>query len=154
MLAEAGAEKFPATFLCLKTLKLSLPDFSKDIMLSFLNEMICASPNLHTLNITVSGINMPQITRSKTTYTDSCAFKYYTMGKLQLQSVAFNGLMNFEYEVCLIKKLLMCSPLLKKMVIRTNTSWLVTHGDTGRFEFAQKLLTLHRASPTAEIIFY
>ena len=69
------------------------------------------------------------------------------MGQLQLQSVLLVYLRDSENEVCLIRSLLACSPVLKKMMIYSSK-----HSDeNGKLTFALRLLTLHRASPVAEI---
>ena len=57
-MAEAGVDKkVPTSFLCLKTLTLSHLDLSYDTVLSFALEMICNSPILRNLNITVGILN-------------------------------------------------------------------------------------------------
>lgn len=71
------------------------------------------------------------------------------MGQLQLQNVSALCLRGLENELCLIKSLLACSPLLKKMTIRSNSQVF-----GGQLMLAKRLLTLHRASPVAEIEFF
>nr|GEW59911.1 hypothetical protein [Tanacetum cinerariifolium] len=57
-----------------------------------------------------------------------------------------------ENEVCLIKYLLDCSPLLKKMDIHADSSEVrKLGGANGEREFATNLLKLRRASPLAEL---
>ena len=67
------------------------------------------------------------------------------MGQLQLQKVLLGFIKGLDNEICLIKFLLTCSPLLKKMHV-------ITHKVLGgELMFAKKLLKLHRASRVAEI---
>lgn len=73
--------------------------------------------------------------------------------QLQLQQVVLEDVIGLENEVCLIKCLLACSPYLKKMVIRADSS-KVFGGENGKIEFATKLLKLHRASSINEVDLY
>ncbi|GJW38456.1 F-box/FBD/LRR-repeat protein-like protein isoform X1 [Tanacetum coccineum] len=146
-LAEASVdEKVPTIFPCLKTLTLSIVNFSSDGMLSFVMEMMCGSPNLQNLNITAT--YMGNISRHALPSLD---LDYNTIGQLHLQCVVFSSFRGAENEVCLIKYILACSPLLKNIAITLSS---LPGGDSGKFKFAQKLLTLHRASPIAEIGLY
>ena len=72
------------------------------------------------------------------------------MGQLQLRNVELYVLRGSKDEECMIKSLLACSPLLKKIVIKAESPEVFgdDHGDS---DFATKLLKLHRASPIAEI---
>ena len=72
------------------------------------------------------------------------------MGKLQLREVKFFCVRYIKNEMCLMKSLLACSPLLKKMVINPKLS-KVFDGDDGKRKFVTELM-LHRASPMTEII--
>lgn len=79
------------------------------------------------------------------------------MGPLQLQSVVFESFpsSSSENELSLIKFILACSPLLKKISIRLmHLSGDETERIKINWELARKLLKLHRASPTAEIDFF
>lgn len=75
---------------------------------------------------------------------------YSRTGQLQLRSVMLNNIRGTDNELFLMKTLLACSPLLKKMVIFVNSSQFFD-GARGCLMFATKLLKLHRASPIAEI---
>ncbi|KAI7754364.1 hypothetical protein M8C21_006052 [Ambrosia artemisiifolia] len=84
---------------------------------------------------------------------------YNTM--LQLRSVVFTYCRVTENEVRLLKYLLACSPLLKKIVIRPYSSLenidispYKSLGPAEKFMFAQKLLKLHRASSVVDIDLY
>lgn len=72
------------------------------------------------------------------------------MRKLQLINVAFVSCRGSENEMCLIKSLLACSPLLKNISIRANSSQVFS-GENGKVMFATRLLKFHRASPIAEV---
>ena len=72
------------------------------------------------------------------------------MGQLHLQKVVLHFIIGSENEVCLIRSLLACSPLLKRMKIVCRASEMLG-GDSKERIFAMKLLKLHRASPIAEI---
>ena len=72
------------------------------------------------------------------------------MGKLHLQKVKFVFVRYIKNEMCLMKSLLACSPLLKEMVINPKLS-KVFDGDDGKKKFVTEL-TLHRASLMTEII--
>ncbi|XP_071735722.1 F-box/FBD/LRR-repeat protein At1g13570-like isoform X2 [Rutidosis leptorrhynchoides] len=132
-------QKVPNTFLCLRDLKLSHVDFGCDNFVSFVIEMISGSPNLHTLEIRVT------YDYDFTTYTrSSLVFDCSKMGPLQLQNVVIDDSRGSANEAQLIKYILACSPLLKKIVINSY--------DTGKkFWLAKKLLTFHRVSPVAQI---
>lgn len=142
-------------------------------MVSYVFEIICCSPNLQTLKILVSGMHTCHIKLLIIMNYHSYAFEYYfflqnsfnndvppsapssdlapnTMGQLQLRSVMFASFRGSKNEVCLIKSLLACSTLLKKMVIELDSS-LRFGGDGIKFDLAKKLLNLPRASPVAEI---
>ncbi|GKB92702.1 F-box/FBD/LRR-repeat protein-like protein [Tanacetum coccineum] len=80
------------------------------------------------------------------------------MGQLQLREVLFGHFAGSANEVCFIKYILACSPLLKKMVVLVNQTFVMSHSGYGRikiaWELSRKLLKLQRASPTAEIVLY
>ncbi|GKB44148.1 retrovirus-related pol polyprotein from transposon TNT 1-94 [Tanacetum coccineum] len=69
-----------------------------------------------------------------------------TIGQLHLQSVVLSSFRGSENEVCLIKFILACSPLLKKIVIKVDQYYLDGRHDSA-LEMARKLLKLYRASP-------
>ena len=142
-LAEAGARKeVSTTFPCLKILGFGSIDFSNNVILSFIREMIFRSPNLKNLEILAFKDYVP--TRAEADFD--------TTRQLQLPRVTFLHLKGSNNEVCFIKSLLACSPLLEKISIGLNSSSMVDGAD-GRCKFAEKLLKLHRASPVAEIVF-
>ncbi|PWA40978.1 F-box domain, FBD domain, Leucine-rich repeat domain, L domain-like protein [Artemisia annua] len=141
-LLEDARRSVPRSFPCLKKLNLFGIDFSSETMVSFAVELICACPNLLSLNI-------------KTAIQDafppgSSEVDYSRMGQLQLRNVGLYSIRGSKNEECMIKSLLACSPLLKKIVI-TADSPEVFGDDHGDSDFATKLLKLHRASPIAEI---
>ncbi|GKD48243.1 hypothetical protein Tco_1277219 [Tanacetum coccineum] len=72
------------------------------------------------------------------------------MGQLQLREVEFHFVTCIKNEVCLMKSLLACSPLLNKMLINPKLP-KVFGGDDGKRKFVKELM-LHRASPIAEIV--
>nr|XP_043627138.1 uncharacterized protein LOC122598616 [Erigeron canadensis] len=72
-----------------------------------------------------------------------------TMGKLQLQNVSFIFIKGLENEVCLIKYILACSPMLKSIEILLDTS--IGSNVNEKYKLANKLLKLHRTSPKAEV---
>nr|XP_043622668.1 F-box/FBD/LRR-repeat protein At1g13570-like isoform X2 [Erigeron canadensis] len=147
-LAEVGEQTWVSTaFPCLKTLSLYGIDFSSDTMLSCVIGMLSDAPNLQTLDITAaykSTLPPPLISFLEV----DCN----TIGQLQLQNVVLASIKGLENEVCLIKSILACSPLLKRIVITPN---ILLMGDGNeKFKLASKLLKLHRASPLAEISFH
>ncbi|XP_071716255.1 F-box/FBD/LRR-repeat protein At1g13570-like [Rutidosis leptorrhynchoides] len=146
-LGESGAEKSVRTssFRSLTTLKLNPIDFCSEIKLLFAFEMIWASPELQTIEITAKyndAVPPPPLSSS--------ALNHISMGKLKLRNVVFESFRGSENEICLIKNLLACSPLLEKINIYAHPS-LMFGGDNGKLMFAIKLLKLHRASSTAEV---
>ncbi|GJX56931.1 F-box/FBD/LRR-repeat protein-like protein [Tanacetum coccineum] len=141
--ADAGVgKKVTTAFLSLKTLNLSRVDLNDDLMVSFISEMICGSPNLHNLYI------LAKYERNVPPRADSDC---NTMGMLHLRSVEFSCYKSSENEVRFIKSLLACSPLLEK--IKIHGSSRAFSGDKVKLMFATKLLMLPRASPTAEVDF-
>ncbi|KAJ0837880.1 putative leucine-rich repeat domain superfamily [Helianthus annuus] len=142
---EDGAKKrSPATFPCLKTLKLSAIDLENGIMLSCAFEMIKSFLNLQTLEIIVTPTYEDDAPKAAICSLD---VDYNTLGMLQLRSVVFTYSKASESEVCLIKYLLACSPFLKKIVIRPHNGLALSE----QMMFAKKLLKLHRASPDVDI---
>ena len=75
---------------------------------------------------------------------------YTKMRMLQLEFVLFSFFRGSDTEVCLIKCILACSPLLKKIIISTDI-FQVFGGEKGKLMFASKLLELPRASTIAEV---
>lgn len=71
---------------------------------------------------------------------------YNTLGQLQLRYVYIVTLGSVN-EVCLIKHLLACSPLLKKIIIESSMI------SDGKLKLAKKLLIFPRASTIAEVEF-
>ncbi|GJV65732.1 F-box/FBD/LRR-repeat protein-like protein [Tanacetum coccineum] len=138
LLADDAEKRVPTSLPCLKKLSLCDVDFSSAIMVSFAVELICGSPYLETLVIWAK-------------YEDdvlppAAEVDFSIMGQLQLQNVSALCLRGLVNELCLIKSLLACSPLLKKMTVRSNSKVF-----GGQLMLAKRLLTLHRASPIAEI---
>ncbi|GKE60415.1 putative F-box-like domain superfamily protein [Tanacetum coccineum] len=135
----------PTILPCLKTLRLYEKNFSNRTMVSYAIDLICGSPNLETLLI-------------KGTYEDdvpaaavsSLEVDFSRMGQLQLREVEFHFVTCIKNEVCLMKSLLACSPLLNKMLINPKLP-KVFGGDDGKRKFVKELM-LHRASPIAEIV--
>nr|GEZ63124.1 hypothetical protein [Tanacetum cinerariifolium] len=144
-LLEDGKTRCPNAFPCLKSLKLWRVDFSSEAMVSCAIELICSSPNLQSLEITAryndevqpSAVSFPKV-------------DYSRIGQLQLRKVEFRLFRGSEIEICLIKRLLCFSPLLKKMRICCQSSEMFG-GESGGRMFATKLLKFSRASPTVEI---
>ena len=73
-----------------------------------------------------------------------------TAGKLQLLDVSFPSFRGSKNEVCLLRYLLACSPLLKKISIKLELESLVG-GEGEKFKLTKKLKKLYRASPAAEM---
>lgn len=138
-------KRVPSVFTCLGTLTLSGVDFRSYTMVSCAIDLICDSPNLEDLMI-VSEYNdevpPPALCSSEV--------DFRRMEQLQLKSVIFVCSGVLKNEECLIKSLLSCSPLLKKMRIGHYSSEVVGEENV-KLIFARKLLNLHRASPIAEI---
>ena len=72
------------------------------------------------------------------------------MGRLQLWEVEFVFVTCIKNEVCLMKSLLACSPLLNKMIISPK-SVKVFGSDDDKRKFVTELM-LHRASQIAEVV--
>ncbi|GJY37751.1 F-box/FBD/LRR-repeat protein-like protein [Tanacetum coccineum] len=125
---EDARRSVPTTLACLKKLKVLGIDLCSRPMVSLVVELICASPNLHYLEIMTT-----------------CEHGSYSRIKqLQLQKVKLYRVKGSKSEECLIKSLLACSPLLKKMSITVDTPEVF--GD-----FTTNLLKLHRAFPRAKL---
>nr|XP_043623194.1 uncharacterized protein LOC122594976 [Erigeron canadensis] len=119
-------------------------DFSSDPMLSCAFGILFGCTNLQTLRIRAiykNDVPPPAIFSREV----DCS----TMRQLQLQNVKLEAIKGLDNEVCLIKYMLACSPVLKSLVVVCNSSI----GSNEKDMFARKLLKLHRASPIAEIIF-
>ncbi|GJZ07389.1 putative F-box-like domain superfamily protein [Tanacetum coccineum] len=142
-------KRVSTSFPCLKTLTLGHVDLSCDIMVTSAIELICCSPNLQTLTIrpAYKAANSPPAV---------CPSKVNLSGmvQLQLQRVILRGSNCSEVEVHLIKYILACSPMLKKIDIIAANSSQVFGGDNGKLMFVTKLLKLQRAFPRAEIDFH
>ncbi|GJW44932.1 putative F-box-like domain superfamily protein [Tanacetum coccineum] len=135
----------PATLPCLKNLALCQIDFSSFNAFSCAYDIIWSFPNLQTLTIAATYKDDVPTPLLSTYEVDS-----YTSKNLQLERVTFSGLRGSEAEVSLIKSILACSPLLKRIAIYPNASQMFG-GDYGKLMFATNLLNLHRASPKAEV---
>ena len=72
------------------------------------------------------------------------------MGHLQLREVEFGFFRCIKNEVCLMRSLLACSPLLNKMIIIPK-SLKVFGSDDGKKKFVKELMQ-NRASSMAEIV--
>ncbi|GKE78617.1 hypothetical protein Tco_1544737, partial [Tanacetum coccineum] len=129
---EGARRSVPTALVCLKKLKLYFIDLSSKTMVSLVVELICASPNLHSLEIAIACEH------------GSSEVDYSRIRQLQLQKVKLYRVIGSKSEECLIKSLLACSPLLKKMSIAVDTPEVF--GD-----FTTNLLKLHRASPRAKL---
>ena len=78
-----------------------------------------------------------------------------TMSPGQLQSVVFRSFPRTENEIAIIKFILACSPLLKKIYIHyCNLSHDENEKIKMNWELARRLLKLHRSSPTAGVEFF
>ncbi|GJX97898.1 putative F-box-like domain superfamily protein [Tanacetum coccineum] len=129
----------------IKTLRLYEIDFSNETMVSFAIDLICGTPNLETLLI-----KAPYEDDDTALAVSSLKVDFKRMRELQLREAKFVSVRCIKNDVCLMKSLLACSPLLKKMVINPK-SLNVFGGDDGKRKFVTELM-LHRASRIAEII--
>ncbi|GKA66775.1 F-box/FBD/LRR-repeat protein-like protein [Tanacetum coccineum] len=127
----------------LKTLDLYDIDFRSSAVTSCVIELICGFPNLESLSIRSIykyAVRVPAVCSSPVDFS--------RMGQLQLLKVKLAEIRGLKREVCLVKYLLDCSPLLKKMDIHADSSGVrELGGDNGERKFATKLLKLRRASP-------
>ncbi|GJV85630.1 F-box/FBD/LRR-repeat protein-like protein [Tanacetum coccineum] len=140
-----ACKRFNTVMPCLKTLHLWRVDFASSITTLNVFQLIFGSPNLKTIKIETAYKD-----KSPPTSLDFSEADFAAMGQLQLQSVSLGNIRDSKNEVCLIKSLLACSPLLKRIIIYGFSS---EHSDeNGKLTFALKLLKLHRASPIAEIL--
>nr|XP_043625869.1 F-box/FBD/LRR-repeat protein At1g13570-like [Erigeron canadensis] len=132
------------TFPSLKTLTISQINFSGFAEVACAMGIISTSPNLRTLNMTAAYTQafLPYVFCS----TDSAQS---ILGQLQLQDVVFRSCKGSRIEVVMIKFLLAGSPLLKKMVIHSDSSL----SSDEKLVFATTLLKLSRASHTAKVDF-
>nr|XP_043626684.1 uncharacterized protein LOC122598149 isoform X2 [Erigeron canadensis] len=134
-----------AAFPFLKTLTLCGMDFSSVSMLACAFGILFRCPNLQILYIIAIYENFalpPAIFPPEV----DCS----TMGQLQLRNVFLVSIKGLDDEVCLIKYMLACSPMLKSIVIKSS---IESNDGNEKYKLATKLLKLHRASPMAEIIF-
>ncbi|XP_071739449.1 putative F-box/FBD/LRR-repeat protein At4g13965 [Rutidosis leptorrhynchoides] len=148
-LEESGSTKWVSTsFHCLRLLMLYPIDFNSDVKLSFAFDMIWGLPELQTLMITAVYNDAVQ------SYTlCSSSLNHISMGQLKLCSVVFKSFRAYENEIYLIKKLLDCSPLLKKIDIYPSRSLMCGDNDR-KLMLTKKLLKLQRASSAAEANIY
>ncbi|PWA64805.1 FBD domain, Leucine-rich repeat domain, L domain-like protein [Artemisia annua] len=138
-----ACKRFNTLMPCLKTLRLWRVDFASSIATLTVLQLIFGSPNLKTIKIEAAYKD-----NSPPSSLDFSKADFAAMGQLQLQFVTLVYLRDSENEVCLIKSLLASSPVLKKIRIHSSK-----HSDeNGKLTFALRLLTLHRASPVAEIL--
>lgn len=73
----------------------------------------------------------------------------------QLQSVVFKSIPVFDNEVRIIKFILACSPILKKIYIRVSNLTNDAHENIKmNWELARKILKLPRASTTSVVEFF
>nr|XP_043625774.1 uncharacterized protein LOC122597217 [Erigeron canadensis] len=146
-LPEDAQNPVSANFPFLKTLAFCHMDFSSFSMLSFAFRMLIGCTTLQTLFI--SGIYKNDVPLPAIFSPDRS-----TMGQLQLQlqKVRFVSIKGLENEVCLIKYILACSPMLKSIEIRLTPYVGINNNE--KYKLASKLLKLRRASPMAEIILY
>nr|GEV52217.1 hypothetical protein [Tanacetum cinerariifolium] len=135
----------PTILPCLKTLRLYEINFSNRTMVLCAIDLICGSPNLETLLI--KGIYEDDVSAPAGS---SLEVDFSRIGRLQLREVEFVFVTCIKNEVCLMKLLLACSPLLNKMIINPKLP-KVFGGDDGKKKFVTELM-LHRASPIAEIV--
>nr|GEV23660.1 F-box/FBD/LRR-repeat protein At1g13570-like [Tanacetum cinerariifolium] len=131
---------------CVKSLTLRNVDFRSGIEASSIFQLIFSSPNLLTLEIEATfETEGPQ---------SALNYDFASMRQLQLQSVYLQFIRDSKNEVCLIKSLLACSPVLQKMVLFFVPYPLSAQEDKAKLAFALKLLKLKRTSPIAQIEFY
>ncbi|PWA51012.1 nodulin MtN21 /EamA-like transporter family protein [Artemisia annua] len=146
VLAEpiAGNRASSSVLLCLKSLSLRNVDFTDGIEASSVFQLIFSSRNLLTLKIKAT------FDYNKEGPQSALNFDFASMRQLQLQSVNLFCIRDSENEVCLIKSLLACSPVLQKMDLFFLSNPRGDH-DNAKLTFALKLLKLERASPKAQI---
>lgn len=73
----------------------------------------------------------------------------------QLQTVVFRSFPKIENEIAIIRFILACSPLLKKIYIHDcNLTPDENQNIKLNWDLARRLLKLHRASPTAGVDFF
>ena len=73
----------------------------------------------------------------------------------QLQTVVFHSFPKTENEIAIIRFILACSPLLKKIYIHDcNLTPDENQNIKLNWDLARRLLKLHRASPTAGVDFF
>ncbi|GJW28162.1 zinc finger, CCHC-type containing protein [Tanacetum coccineum] len=109
------------------------------------NLKVICSPNLQSLEILAtyndevqpSVVSFPKV-------------DYNRIGQLQLQKVNLQSFRGLEIEICLIKRLLCVSLMLKEMTITCGLSEMFG-GESGWMMFATKLLRFLHASPTVEV---
>ncbi|GJW06049.1 F-box/FBD/LRR-repeat protein-like protein [Tanacetum coccineum] len=147
MLADDVAQKkVPTAFPCLKNLKIYEVYFHRDIQTSCVIDMICGSPNLQTLVIKADeGLDNPH-----TAVTYSLRLNCNTTRLPQLQNVVLSGFRGLRNEVCLMKFILACSPLLKKIVIKVHKICKERYSGFS-LRWISEVLDGHIASPEAEI---
>ncbi|PWA52541.1 hypothetical protein CTI12_AA453750 [Artemisia annua] len=117
LLADAEKSVLP-TLPCLKDLTLYGIDYGSVIMVSCAIELICCSPALEDLWISGTCKNAVLPPEDHTTEVDCSRIRQ--LG--QLRKVVFGSCRGLENEVCLIKTLLACSPVLEEMSV---ISWYV-----------------------------
>ncbi|XP_071701456.1 uncharacterized protein [Rutidosis leptorrhynchoides] len=123
------------TFSRVKNLTLTFVDFDSSDVLPLVYKIIWGFPNLQ--NLTIQGLDE---------YEDRSIELSTSIGQLQLQNVVFENFEGSLNELLFIKKLLACTPLLKKITIRPDR---YRHFDG--HEFAESLLSFERASSIAEV---
>ncbi|KAJ0439826.1 putative leucine-rich repeat domain superfamily [Helianthus annuus] len=138
----------------LKLLSMALRNIVKITNSSGILELVGSLPTLQELELDFASCN-----DDEPTPTVCPSDVDNTTGLLQLQSVDISSFKASENAVCLIKYLLVCTPLLKSIVVRPQYSRFHSRlhsrlQSDERFKFSRKLLKLHRASPIAEIGLY
>ncbi|XP_071736912.1 F-box/FBD/LRR-repeat protein At1g13570-like [Rutidosis leptorrhynchoides] len=127
------------SFSRIKSLTLRYFDFDCSVMSPFVYEIIWGLPNLQTLTIYGSS-----------DYEDRSLELCTSMGQLQLLNVVLEYFEGSKYELFFIKKLLACTPLLKKITIRP-ARYRHFDGHEEKFMVAKELLMFERASTIAKV---
>ncbi|XP_071703247.1 uncharacterized protein [Rutidosis leptorrhynchoides] len=147
---EGGVEELVSgklvcdSFSCVKSLTLTFVDFDSSDVLGFMYEIIWGFPNLQTLTIKA-------LSSDSYDHEDPSLELCTLMEQLQLLNVVLENFEGLENELFFIKKLLACTPLLKKFTIRPDPTLLFPGGYEEKFKVAKKLLRFQRASAIADV---
>nr|XP_043625877.1 F-box/FBD/LRR-repeat protein At1g13570-like [Erigeron canadensis] len=134
---------------------LSLPLCNLDykvITLSKIHQLVSCFPRLQELCLDFQNCKFPTESNENDCliFNSFPSLKTLTLSQINLgRHVVFISCMGSQYEIYLIKHLLACSPLLKKMAIHSVSSMSYA----GKLKVATTLLKLNRASHTAIVDF-